>query len=413
MLSLKAIFSRTKPIVNNVYSTVASVFIANNSTSKDVTPDTAMKFTTIYTCVKVLSESIATLPIHLYEEKKNKRERLDNAITRRLENPNKFMSEFDFKSMIAVDSCLFGNSYWQITKNGLTDITGIYPLIPTQMKVEIKEDGDISYVYTSLKQGVVTLPADEVLHFKMLSLDGVVGISPIAYNALAISLGMSQSEYSDNFYKNGSNSSVILSHPATLKDDAYNRLKDSFTKEYTGVKNSHKPILLEDGMKIERLSITNADAQYIESRTFNKDEIAGIFRVPPHMVNEMSKSTFSNIEHQSLEFVKYSLMPYLVMIETELKNKLLLKSGRSKQYFKFNTNALVRGDIKTRYESYQIGIQSGFINRNEVRRLEDLDEADGLDEFIVPLNMTNVTKNGAENNGQLTTQNGETNANNA
>lgn len=402
------LFSRVKPIINTVYSTVASVFVATNSTSQEVTPDSAMKFTTIYSCVKVLSESVATLPLYLYQETKNKRNKQTNKLTRLLDNPNRFMSSFDFKSMVIVDLCLRGNSYWQIVRNKGLEVTGIYPLLADQMMIKVTEGGKVEYHYASTTQGLVVLADEEVLHFKMLSMDGIVGISPIAYNKLAISLGVSQLEYSDKFYQNGSNSAVVLSHPATLDDEAYNRLKSSFTKQYVGVKNSHKPILLEDGLKMERLSITNAEAQYIESRTFTKNDIASIFRVPPHMINEMSRATFSNIEHQSLEFVKYTLMPYMVMIETELNNKL---TSSDKQYFKFYTNYLVRGDIKTRYEAYQIAIQNGFLNRNEVRALEDLDYAEGLDEFIVPLNMQNVTKTGQENNGDLTTQ-GNSNAEN-
>ena len=409
MFGLSNLFSRAKPIINTVYSTVASVFVATGSTSQEVNPDSAMKFTTIYSCVKVLSESVATLPLYLYQETKDKRTKQSNKLTKILDNPNRFMSSYDFKSMVMVDLCLQGNSYWQIVRNKALEVTGIYPLLPSQMTVKVVERGNVEYHYASTTQGLVVLGDDEVLHFKMLSMDGIVGISPIQYNRLAISLGISQLEYSDKFYQNGSNSAVILSHPATLDGEAYERLKGSFTKQYVGVKNSHKPILLEDGLKMERLSITNAEAQYIESRTFTKNDIASIFRVPPHMINELSRATFSNIEHQSLEFVKYTLMPYLVMIETELNNKL---TSSNKQYFKFYTNYLIRGDIKARYEAYQIAIQNGFLNRNEVRVLEDMDVADGLDEFIVPLNMQNVTKSGQENNGKLTTD-GATNENNA
>ena len=215
---------RVKTIINTVYSTVASVFVATGTTSQEVTPDSAMKFTTTYSCIKVLSEGVATLPLYLYQETKNKRNRQINKLTKLLDNPNNFMSNFDFKSMIMVDLGLRGNSYWQIVRNKALEVTGIYPLLADQMTVKVLEGGKVEYHYASSAQGLVVLADEEVLHFKMLSMDGVVGVSPIAYNKLAISLGVSQLEYSDKFYQNGSNSAVILSHPATLDNEAYERL---------------------------------------------------------------------------------------------------------------------------------------------------------------------------------------------
>lgn len=412
MFGLTNLFSRAKPIINTVYSTVASVFVATGSTSQEVNADSAMKFTTVYSCVKVLSESVAILPLYLYQETKDKRKKQTNKLTKILDNPNKFMSCYDFKSMLMVDLELRGNSYWQIVRNKGLEVTGIYPLLADQMMIKVVESGKVEYHYASTTQGLVILADEEVLHFKMMSMDGIVGISPVAYNKLSISLGMSQLEYSDKFYQNGSNSAVVLSHPAMLDEEAYNRLKSSFTKQYVGVKNSHKPLLLEDGMKIERLSITNAEAQYIESRTFTKNDIASIFRVPPHMINEMSRATFSNIEHQGMEYVKYTLMPYLVMIETELNNKL---TSSDKQFFKFDVNELIRGDTKTRYESYQLAIQSGWMSPNEARAKEDMETVEGLDIYQVQMNMTQISKDGKEvKNVEKTplTPNGDTDANN-
>jgi HK97 family phage portal protein len=409
MFNILSAFRKAKAIIPSNYS-IATLFSPVSGLSQIVTDDSAMKFTTIYSCVKVLSESLATLPLNLYNEKGGKREKLNNKLTKALKRPNSFTTDFDFKSSIMVDLALRGNSYWQVVRSGLNDIVGIYQLDARNMTVSITTTGDVVYQYTSQTNGLVVLENYEVLHFKTLSLDGINGISPISYNQLSIASGMSQVEYLDKFYANGANSNVVLSHPSILSDEAYERLKGSFSKQYTGVKNSNKPILLEDSMRIEKLSINNTDSQYIETRTFTKNEIASIYRIPPHMVNEMSKSTFSNIEHQSLEFVKHTLMPYIVMIESELNEKLI--KGYN-QYFKFDINSLVRGDQQTRYTSYQIAIQNGWLSRNEVRALEDLDSVDGLDEYLTPLNMGQVTKDGQDGSGsELTATKTKQNINN-
>lgn len=392
-------FKRAKEIIPSNYS-IASIFSPVSGLSQNVNDTTAMKFTTVYSCVKILSESVATLPLNLYQEKGTKREKLDNKLTKLLARPNAFTTEFDFKSSIMIDLGLRGNSYWQIVRNGLGEVKSLYQLNATSISAKIRPNGDIVYSYISESLGEVLLESNEVLHFKMMSIDGINGISPITYNQMAIATGMSQLEYVDKFYANGANSNVVLSHPAILNDEAYERLKSSFKNQYVGVKNTNKPILLEDGMKIEKLSVSNTDSQFIENRIFTKNEIASIYRIAPHMINEMSKATFSNIEHQSLEFVKYTLMPYLVMMESELNEKLILSN---RQYFKYDTNALVRGDIKTRYEAYQLAITNGFLSRNEVRKMEDLDSIEGLDEMLTPMNMSQVTQGGQDVAGKTLT----------
>lgn len=340
------------------------------------------------------------LPLNLYQEKKGKKSKVDNDVASIIKKPNPFMNEDHFKSLIGVDLCLHGNSYWQITKNGLGNVTGIYPLDALSMDVKLLETGQIVYVYQTGTKGQVVLNSDEVLHFKIFSMNGITGLSPVSYNAMTISLGMSQTEFSDKQYLNGMNSNVVLSHPNIMSDEAYQRLRDSFTKQYTGIASSGKPILLEDGMKIEKLSMNNTDAQYLENRVLTKDEIASIFRISPHFINELSRATYSNIEHLSLDFVKYTLTPYLITIEKELEAKL----SKKQQYFKFQTAGILRGDIMSRYQSYQIAINSGFMSRNEVRALEDMDIVEGLDEFMIPLNMAQNTKDGDEASVEITTE---------
>ena len=406
------IFNRKKAVSPEVKGNLTSIFNMNGNNSQLVNSDTAIKHTTVFACNKVLSESISSMPIHLYQKKDKRRTKLDNELSALISRqPNPIMNSTTWKELIVTDLNLNGNHYCQIVRNGY-GVQGLYPLDPKKMKVKIRSNGKVVYEYASSKDNIV-FNAEEVLHFKTLTLDGILGLSPIEYNALSLSLSMSTVEFGDKYYKNGANSNMVLQHPAELSDSAYDRLRSNFQKNFTGIANSHKPLLLEDGLTIERTSISNNDSQFLETRTFNKSEIASIFRVPPHLINEMSKSTFSNIEHQSLEFVKYTLMPTLVKIEEELNNKLL---GNSKIkdgfYFKHNVNSLLRGDVKSRYESYQVGIQSGFISRNEAREWEDLDPIDGLDEMIIPLNMANVTKDGMENNGELTTQENENNEDN-
>jgi HK97 family phage portal protein len=239
----------------------------------------------------------------------------------------------------------------------------------------------------------VSLPEGEILHIPGLpSDDGLVGLSPIEYNKRALQLGATTQQFGLNFFEKGANSSGAFATQGELSDESYNRLKKDLNENYAGMQNSGKPLLLEGGLKFERISIPNNDAQFLETRKYQKEEIASIFRVPMHMINSLENATFSNIEHQSLEFVQFTILPWVKRIEQAMNTQLLSQEERKKYVIKFNIDTLLRGDFKTRTEGYEKLLRSSVVTVNEVRALENMNPVDGGDiRYIQSNNMTPVT----------------------
>ena len=248
---------------------------------------------------------------------------------------------------------LWGNAYAQIIRNGKGEVIALYPLMPNRMTVDRDEKGQLYYEYQTstdeartTKGGTVRLRLTDVLHIPGLGFDGLVGYSPIAMAKNAIGLAIATEEYGSKFYANGAAPSVVLEHPGTLRDPS--KVRDSWNQTFGGSSNSHKIAVLEEGMKYTPISISPNEAQFLETRKFQIDEIARIFRVPPHMVGDLEKSSFSNIEQQSLEFVKYTLEPWIVRWEQNMMRSLL-SPGEKKDYFiKFNVDGLLCGDYQSR-----------------------------------------------------------------
>lgn len=236
----------------------------------------------------------------------------------------------------------------------------------------------------------------DVLHIPAMSFDGVVGYSPIAMAKNAIGLGVAAEEYASKLYANGATPSGVLEHPGTIKDPQ--KLRDNWMSQFGGSANSHKIAVLEEGMKYTPISINPSDAQFLETRKFQLDEIARIFRVPPHMVGDLDKSSFSNIEQQSLEFVTYTLEPWAIKIESYLKKCLLTEKEKQEYFFSFNFSGLLRGDYASRMQGYSTGIQNGFFSVNDVRELENMNrlpKEEGGDQYLVNGNMLPLKKAGA------------------
>lgn len=366
-----------------------------------VNQTTAMQHTTVYSCYNVLSEGVASLPLHLMKNStKNKRNHKEKATNHKLYNtlhlmPNKEMTSFTFIQALMLNLVSRGKSYAQLIRNRRGDVIEIYPLLSDSMRVVRSESGEIGYIYNSPKYSEVWLEKDEILHVVGASLDGVNGISPIEQNANSLGLSMAMEEYGSNFFKNGANASGNFSTAGELSDTAFNRLKNQLREKYQGLLNSGKPMLLEGGLTFDRITIPNNDSQFLESRKYQRSEIASIFKVPLHMINDLEKSSFNNMEQQSLDFVIHTLRPWVMRIEQAMT--VALFGGDSEYLVQFNMSALLRGDTKTRYEAYGKGIRDGWLTRNEAREMEDRNPLDGLDEPILPLNMTegggNATKN--------------------
>ena len=246
-----------------------------------------------------------------------------------------------------------------------------------------------------MKNGTVILKPSDVLHIPGLGFDGLVGYSPIAMAKNAIGLAIATEEYGAKFFANGATPGGILEYPGTVKNPE--AVRESWTKGFSG-NNSHKVAVLEEGMKYTPIGISPEQAQFLETRKFQINEIARIFRVPPHMVGDLEKSSFSNIEQQSLEFVKYTLDPWVIRWEQSIQRSLLSKDEKAAYFVKFNLEGLLRGDYQSRMNGYAIGRQNGWMSTNDIRELENLDripEEEGGDLYLINGNMLPLKNAGA------------------
>ena len=375
-----------------------SFFMGSSAAGKSVNERSAMQMTAVYACVRILSESIAGLPLHMYryEEDGSKTKAVEHPLYHLLhDEPNPEMTSFIFRETLMSHLLLWGNAYAQIIRNGKGDIIALYPLMPNRMKVERDAKGQLYYEYQTMKEDAPTmkvavyqLDPSEVLHVPGLGFDGLVGYSPIAMAKNAIGLAIAAEEYGSKFYANGAAPSGVLEHPNVLKDPA--KVRDSWNAAFGGSSNSHRVAVLEEGMKYTPISISPNEAQFLETRKFQINEIARIFRVPPHMVGDLEKSSFSNIEQQSLEFVKYTLNPWVCRWEQALQRALLSDDEKGKYFFRFNVEGLLRGDYQSRMNGYATARQNGWMSANDIRELENLDRIPaelGGDLYLVNGNM--------------------------
>ena len=344
--------SRDKPTDSTVGSRYA-FYMGGSSSGKVVTERSAMQMTAVYACVRILSEAIAGLPLHMYRYKDDggKEKALDHPLYLLLhDEPNPEMSSFVFRETLMTHLLLWGNAYAQIIRNGKGEVVALYPLMPNKMTVSRDETGQLYYTYQKSQEELpkdntytVTLHPSDVLHIPGLGFDGLVGYSPIAMAKNAIGLAIATEEYGSKFFANGAAPSGVLEHPGTIKDPQ--RVRESWMSQFGGSANSNKIAVLEEGLKYTPISISPEQAQFLETRKFQINEIARIFRVPPHMVGDLEKSSFSNIEQQSLEFVKYTLDPWVVRWEQSIQRTLLTPEEKKTYFVKFNVEGLLRGDI--------------------------------------------------------------------
>lgn len=372
--------SRDKPTNSTNGSSYRFLFGGSNS-GKNVNERSAMQMTAVYACVRILSESIAGLPVHLYQyvDSGSKQKALEHPLYRLLhDEPNPEMTSFVFRETLMTHLLLWGNAYAQIIRNGKGQVVALYPLMPNRMSVDRDEKGHLYYQYQMQdsdaptgKSGTVILKPTEVLHVPGLGFDGLVGYSPIAMAKNAIGLSIATEEYGAKFFANGATPSGILEYPGTVKNPE--AIRESWNAGFGGSSNAHKVAVLEDGMKYTPIAISPNEAQFLETRKFQIDEIARIFRIPPHMVGDLEKSSFSNIEQQSLEFVKYTLEPWIVRWEQSLNRALLSESEKTAYFVKFNVDGLLRGDYQSRMNGYATARQNGWMSANDIRELENLD----------------------------------------
>ena len=375
-------------------------FLFGGTTSgKAVNERTAMQTSAVYACVRILAESVAGLPLHVYERTANgsKSTKPSHPLYRLLhDEPNREMTSFVFRETLMSHLLLWGNAYAQIIRDGRGFPIALYPILSDRMAVDRNESGELVYTYQSDK-GQVKLRRENILHIPGLGFDGLIGYSPIAMAKNAVGLALATEDYGATFFANGANPGGVLEHPGVIKPEQADRLRESWQSQFGGA-NAHKVAVLEEGLKFHQMSIPPEQAQFLETRKFQINEIARIFRVPPHMVGDLEKSSFSNIEQQSLEFVKYTLDPWVVRWEQSLQQALILPSEKATIFIKFNLDGLLRGDYQSRMQGYSTGIQNGFMSVNDVRGLEDMNlltAEEGGDLHFVNGNMVKLADVGA------------------
>lgn len=383
--------ARDKP--KDMVSAAPTFYFGSSLSGKSVTPRSAIQVSTVYACVRVIAETIASLPVHVYECTDNGNlKAIEHPLYHILhDEPNPEMTSFIWREAMLSHLLLWGNAYCQIIRSGRSKVIGLYPLLPDHMEVDRDSHGALTYTYTTTEGLTVKLAPTDVLHISGLGFDGIMGYSPIALEKNAIGLGIAAEEYGSKFFSNGAMPSGILTHPNTVKNPQ--ALRESWSAAYGGSSNSGKVAILEEGMSFTRVSMPNNEAQFLETRKFQVSEICRIFRVPPHLIGDLDRATFSNIEHMSIDFAVHTIRPWLVRIEQAINRALFSDSEKGRFYVQFNIDGLMRGDYKSRMEGYAIARQNGWMSANDIRELENLNpipEEEGGSRYLINGNMVPV-----------------------
>lgn len=358
----------------------------NTDAGETITPSNAMQITSVYSCIRVVAESIGMLPSSIMTETSKGKDKAPNHSVHRLFNvaPNDYMTAQEWKELCIAHLMLRGNHYSYINwVNGKA--VELLPLAPDSVLPKLTNDYKIEYTVTFKNGTTSILDASDILHIKLMSIDGVCGLSPISQARNALGLATATEKHGARVFKNGAKPFGVLKTAGNLTDEQFAAMQSQI-EGYTGDR-AFKPLILEGGLDWTQVSISNEDAQFLETRKYQRSEIAGLFRVPPHMIGDLEKATFSNIEHQGLEFVQNSLMPYITRIENRVRLSVIPKADQSRYYLKFNVNALLRGDMKSRAEFYTKMLHASVLSPNEIREKEDMNPRDGGDIYLTPLNM--------------------------
>lgn len=375
-------------------SSLWNLYGTQSKTGLVVTEHNAMSFSAVWACVKILSDTIASLPLKLYEKAQNggKTEIDNRTVLRLFKFPNEEMSGFRLFHVLIGHITTWGNWYVYVLRDRVGRPVELWPLRPDKIDIQRDKDtNELFYIYTSDTAGQIYLDRSQMWHVPGFGFDGIKGYSVIAQAREAIGLGMAAEEFGARYFGEGSHPSMIIKHPGKLSPDAHQSLKEDIRDKYTKLRRAHIPMLLEEGMDaITDLGMPHDDAQFLETRYFQLVEICRFFRVPPHLVQDLSRSTFSNIEHQSIDFAMHSIRPWCVLLEKEMGNYWLGPLDRQNLFFEYKLEGLLRGDTKSRYEAYQTAIQSTWMSPNEARALENLNPDPDLDFFMAPMNFKPV-----------------------
>lgn len=386
---------KPRPGGSNWTTVLGSVSASKSSSGMLVTPETAMGIGAIRACVTLLAESIAQLPCELYQrdEKGGRRRATDHPLYDVIHSqPNRKDTSFEYYEQQQGVLGLEGNSYSLIDRHGNGDIAELIPINPNKVIVLKGPDGMPYYELPDLGE---TVPMRMMHHIKYFSLDGYIGTSPIQTNADVLGLGMAVEQHAAQVFARGTTMSGVIERPkeagAIKSQAAIDKLLAKWTDRYSGVRNAFSVALLQEGMSYKQLSQDNEKAQLLQSRQWTVNEVCRLYKIPPHMIQLLDKSTNNNIEHQGLQYVMYTLLAWLKRHEAAMMRDLLLPSERRDFYIEFNVSSLLRGDQKSRYESYALGRQWGWLSVNDIRRMENMAPVAGGDTYLTPLNMVDTS----------------------
>lgn len=354
----------------------------------------ALKIDTVYACIRILSESVAKLPLKVYQEdeagvQKSTRHPVYQLLKLR---PNPYMSAFDFWKGIEAQNGMYGNAYANIEYDRRSGkVVGLWPMDATKVKIIVDDIGFIGsrsklwYEVDVGKGEKRKLMPDEVLHFKGgITLDGLVGLSPLDYLKSTVENAASANKFINNFYKQGLQVKGLIQYVGDLNESAKRNFRENFEEMSSGLKNSHRVALMPVGYQFTPMSLSMHDAQFLENNQLSIRQIATAYGIKMHQINDLTRATHSNVAEQQKEFYTDTLQPRLTMYEQELTYKLLLDAElENGHYLRFNVDAILRGDLKSRYEAYRIGVQGGFLAPNEARSKEEMPPKEGGDQLLV------------------------------
>lgn len=347
----------------------------------------------VFACVRVLSETIASLPLNVYRRTAGggRGKALEHPLFELLHNaPNPEQTSFEFRELVVSHAAAWGNGFAEIEWTQGGRVKALWPLRPDRMQWK-RRNGEVFYLYTKSNGGQEELRWWQVMHVRGLGGDGMMGYSPVRMAMVAVSLGLATEEYGARFFANGARPGFVLTHPGVLGDKGQERLKKNWSSEHQGVANAHKVRILEEGMKAERLGVPPEEAQFLETRNFQAQEIARMFRMPPHKIGLLDKATFSNIEHQAIEFVVDTIRPWLVRLEQAMMRDLLTKTERRELYIEHVVDGLLRGDTASRFSAYAVGRQWGWLTVNNILAMENMEPAGPAgDVYLQPMNMVDA-----------------------
>jgi HK97 family phage portal protein len=366
---------------------------AASKTGIAITEDSAMRLSAVFGAVRVISETIASLPWEVKQDAGDStRSASAHPINKLIHHPNGMMTDFNFREVCQAHLCLHGNAFIAIRRNEAGQPVKLIPVHPDRVEVKVYKDEK----FYTIDQGKETFDDTEMIHILGLSFDGIIGKSVIEAARESIGLGLAADQFGGSFFGNGANVSAVLTHPGRLSDDAYKRLMASWQRRYSGLDNAHKTAILEEGMNLQKVSISPQESQFLETRKFGVEDIARFFRIPLAYLGSLeNSSTRANIEEQGIQFQRNTILPWVKRWEAEFNRKLF--PGQEDYFIRMNMDGLLRGDISSRYSSYATARQWGWLSVNDIRKHESLDPIDGGDIYLQPMNMVEAgTDNAAE-----------------